>query len=59
MRDFREETHLNAAEELLLKELAGDLGLNKSATLRYCLLAIGNKHIRNKLIQDTGILTDD
>ncbi len=58
-RDFREETNLNAAEFALLKELAGELGLSKSAALRYCLHEIGDKVIRSKHVRDTGIVSGD
>ena len=57
-RDYREETALNHAEELALKELSGDLGLSKSATLRYCLHLVVNHVARKKRIADIGELTE-
>jgi len=56
--DIREEALLNAADYAMLKELSADLGLSKSATLRYCLHSVGNKHIRKKRAAETGLTTE-
>ena len=52
-RDFREETKLNAAEFALLREVAGQLGLSKSAALRYCLHSVGKNFMRKRRAEDT------
>lgn len=52
-RDFREETKLNAAEFALLREVAGQLGLSKSAALRYCLHSVGKNFMRKRRAADT------
>lgn len=58
-RDFREETALNAAEFSLLKFCGGELGLSKSATLRFALHLLGDNLIKNKRLKDTGLVTED
>lgn len=58
-RDFREETALNAAEFALLRAIAGQLGLSKSATIRYCIHAIGKDFMRKRRVSDTAELTED
>lgn len=57
-RDFREETLLNASEFTLLREIAGDLGLSKSATIRYCIHVVGADLIRRKHQFNTRILPE-
>lgn len=52
-RDFREETNLNAAEFALLRTMAGQFGISKSATLRYCLHKVGNDFMRKRRSDDT------
>ena len=52
--DYREEIYINAAEYALLRELAGELGLSKSATWRYCLHRVGDDHMRRKRMAETG-----
>jgi hypothetical protein len=58
-RDFREETALNAAEELLLKYVAGKLGTSKSAALRVCLHIVGDDLRRKERLTETGLVTED
>jgi len=58
-RDFREETALNVAEFTLLKLLAQELGLSKSAILRLALHQLGNKFIKDKILKETGLFTED
>jgi hypothetical protein len=58
-RDFREETALNVAEFTLLKQLAQELGLSKSATLRFALHHLGSKFIKDKILKETGLFTED
>lgn len=58
-RDFREETALNAAEWALLRTLAGQLGISKSATLRYCLHTVGNDFMRKRRASDTVETTEE
>jgi hypothetical protein len=52
--DFREETHLTAADYLLLKLLSVEMNLSKSAVLRRCLV----EHKSGSRLQnsDTGLL---
>ena len=57
-RDFREETLLNASEFTLLREIAGDLGLSKSAAIRYCIHVVGSDLIRRKHQFDTRMLPE-
>ena len=52
-RDFREETHLNAAEWQMLRSIAGRYGVSKSAALRLCLHIVGDKITRDELMKDT------
>jgi len=59
IRDFREETALNSAEELLLKTLAGTMGLSKSAVLRLALHQLGDQYMRKQVANDTGLFTED
>lgn len=58
-RDFREETVLNSAEFALLKNLASELGLSKSAVLRFALHFLGDHVTRKKRLSDTGLFTED
>jgi len=58
-RDFREETALNVAEFTLLKLLAQELGLSKSAILRLALHQLGSKFIKDKILKETGLFTED
>jgi len=57
-RDFREETNLNAAEFALLRMIAGQLGLSKSAALRYCLHSVGKDFMRKRRAADTNELSE-
>jgi hypothetical protein len=52
-RDFKEETLLNSAEFYMLRELAGQMGLSKSATLRLALLQLGDNFLRKQRCTDT------
>lgn len=58
-RDFREETALNAAEFALLRLMAGQLGLSKSATIRYCIHQVGKDCMRKRRVSDTDESTED
>ena len=52
-RDFKEEVMLNSAEFYLLREIAGQMGLPKSAALRYALLHLGDKFTRERIAAET------
>lgn len=57
--DFREETNLNATEEVSLSWAAGKLGISKSATLRLGLIMLVEKLRREQALRDTGIVSGE
>jgi transcriptional antiterminator len=58
-RDFLEETLLNAAEYVLLKEVAAEIGLSKSSVLRHCLLEVWHKVIQRKRARESGLAPEE
>ena len=59
LRNFREETSLTNSEEIVLKWVAGKLGMSKSGTLRFGVLQLANHLRRNERSEETGLPTED
>jgi hypothetical protein len=59
LRNFREETSLTGSEEIVLKWVAGKLGMTKSGTLRFGILQLANHLKREEMSDETGFSTED
>lgn len=57
--DFREETNLNAVEEVALNWLAGKLGISKSATLRLGMIRLVEQAKREEALHSTGLVSGE
>jgi hypothetical protein len=59
LRNFREETLLTASEDVVLKYVAGKLGMSKAGVLRFGLLQLANHLRRKERSDETGFSTED